>query len=265
MKGFRTLLLSLASSLLLAHFLAAQSAPPSGAPPFNFVSVTTLTVKPASVPDFENYVKRVNAGAAKIGVRQANWFAMGRGGPGFTYVAAVRFTKWSEIDERPSVIDILNKAFGEVEGARIQAAGRATIESSSSVLLKVLPELSAAPGIDTPLAHVRVTRVEVKPGTNTKFESYIAKLKVAQEKAGASMPVVRYATVLGPNNVYMASYFFNKYAEFETAPSNADALRKAYSDSEARVLEEESAGCINSLEVHVLDYRTDLSRPAAAK
>lgn len=265
MKRFKFLFLSLASCIVASNLLVAQSTTPSGALPFNYVSVTTLTVKPAGVTDFENYVKKVNAGAAKIGVRQANWYAMGRGGPGFTYVAAVRFAKWSEMDERPSVIEILNKAYGEVEGSKVQTAGRATIESSSSVLLKVLPELSAAPSMETPLAHVRVTRVQVKGGTNSRFEAYIAKLKAAQEKAGNTMPVIRYSTALGPANGYVASYFFNKYAEFDGMPSNPEVLRKAYGDAEARVLDEQSQSCIENLEIHVLDYRADLSRPAATK
>jgi len=264
-KGFRTLLLSLASSLVVTTLLVAQSAAPPAALPFAYVSLTTLTVKPAAIPDFENYVKRVGAGAAKIGVRPANWYTMGRGGPGFTYVVAVRFAKWSELDERPSVIEILNKAYGETEAARIQAGGRAAIESSSSVFLRVLPELSAAPSMETPLAHVRVTRVEVKGGTNSKFEVFVGRLKAAQEKAGGALPVVRYVTALGPSNVYMAAYFFNKYAEFETALGVPEALRKAYGDAEARMLEETSQSCITNLETYVLDYRADMSRPAAAK
>jgi hypothetical protein len=264
-KSSRLLLLSFASCLAVTTLLVAQSSAPPAAPPFAFVNVTTLTVKPAAVPDFESYVKRVNAGAAKIGVRQANWYAMGRGGPGFTYVVAVRFAKWSELDERPSVIEILNKAYGETEAARIQAGGRAAIESTSSVFLRVLPELSAAPSMETPLAHVRVTRVEVKGGTNSKFEAFVGKLKAAQEKAGGALPVIRYATAIGPANVYMAAYFFNKYAEFETAPGVPEALRKAYGEAEARMLEETSQACIKNLETHVLDYRADLSRPAAAK
>ncbi len=228
--------------------------------------MTTVTVKPSGVPEFESYVKRINAGAAKIGVRPSNVYAMGRGGPGFTYVAAVRFANWAEMDARPSLIEILNKAYGEVEAARINAAGRLTIESSSSVLLRVLPELSAAPpSMETPSAHVRLSRVEIRVGTNSKWETYIGRLKAAQEKVGGNLPVIRYATALGPANVYTAAYLFNKYAEFEGAFSISEVLRKAYGDAEARVLEEDAQSCIKNVETQVLDYRADMSRPAAAK
>jgi len=263
-KLSKSLVLAVSSSLALAALASAQPAS-SGAPPFNYVAITTLTVKPAAVPEFESYVKKINAAAAKIGVRPANIYMMGRGGPGFTYVATVRYAKWAEMDERPSVPDILNKAYGEVEGTKIQNAGRSTIESISSEVLHVLADLSVAPSFEPPPAHVRVTRIAAKVGSTSRFEAYLAKVKAAQAKVGGSLPVIRYTTALGPGNQYVASYFFNKFAELDSAPGLPEVLRKAYGETEARLLEEQAQSSIDSLELHVLDYRLDLSRPTAAK
>lgn len=135
----------------------AQTAAPAG-PPFAFVSVTTVTVKPSAVSDFEEYARKINAAAMKTGVRPSNIYSVGRGGPGFTYVATLRFTKWAEMDERPSLPAMLKKAYGDAEGTKVHSLGSASIASASSVVLRVLPGLSSPPAsLDTPPAHVRVT------------------------------------------------------------------------------------------------------------
>jgi hypothetical protein len=263
-KRSRSFIFALCSCLAISTLAIAQPAAQPGAPPYSFVQVTTITVKPSAVSEFENSIKKINAGAVKIGVTPSNVYAMGRGGPGFTYVATIRFAKWAEMDDRPSVIEILNKAYGEAEGAKIGNAGRAAIESISTVVLRVLPELSSAPSTTNPFAHVRVTTIGVKPGMGSKWEAYVAKIKAAQDKASGSLPVTRSTTALGPANTYTTAYFFNKYAQLDGSPSVGETLRKAYGEGEARLLEETAASCMVSLETHALDFRADLSRPAAA-
>jgi len=138
----------------------------------------------------------------------------------------------------------------------------ATVESSSTVVNRVLPSLSSPPAsFGTPPAHIRLSRVEVNQGMGPKFETYLAKLKAAQDKVGGTPPVVRFVTALGPTSVYWASYTFDKYAEWDGAPAIADVLRKAYGDSEAATLEETARSCVKNLDVYVLDYRADLSQP----
>jgi hypothetical protein len=263
-KRSRSFVFALGSCLAISTLAIAQPAAQPGAPPYSFVQVATITVKPSAVPEFESYVKKINAGAVKIGVSPSTIYSMGRGGNSFTYVATVRFTKWAELDDRPSVIETLTKAYGEAEGAKIGNAGRPTLESVSTVVLRVLPELSSAPSTTNPFAHVRVTTIGVKPGMGGKWEAYVAKIKAAQDKAAGSLPVTRSTTALGPANTYTTAYFFNKYAQFDGSPSVGETLRKAYGEGEARLLEEAAASFMVSLETHVLDYRADLSRPAGA-
>ena len=261
MKSRNLTTLALASSLAIGTVAVAQTAPPPS-PPFAFVSVTTVSVKPSAVSDFEEYIKKANAAAVKIGIRPSNVYSVGRGGPGFTYVFTLRFTKWADMDERPSLPSMLKKAYGDAEGAKIYGAGSATITSASSVVLRVLPGLSSPPAsLDTPAPHVRVSRVEIHQGMGPKFETYLGKLKAAQDKAGGTPPVIRYSTALGPSNTYSAAYFFDKFAQWDSAPAIADLLRKSYGEGEAAILEETSRSCVKHLEVSVLDYRPDLSKP----
>jgi hypothetical protein len=261
MRSSKLATFAIASCLATGTAAFAQTATPPG-PPFAFVSVTTVTVKPSAVSDFEEYARKINAAAVKAGVRPNNFYSVGRGGPGFTYVATLRFTKWAELDERPSLPSMLKKAYGDAEGAKIYSAGSASIASASSVVLRVLPGASSPPAsLDTPAAHVRVSRIEINQGMGVKFEAYLGKLKAAQDKAGGTPPVIRYATALGPANSYSSAYFFDKFAQWDGAPAIADLLRKHYGEGEAAILEETSRSCIKGLESYVLDYRADLSKP----
>jgi hypothetical protein len=249
-------------SFLVSGATLAQSAAAPPAPGFALVSVTTLTVRPSAVTEFEEYIKKINAAAVKTGLQPASVYSVGRGGPGFTYVATVRYAKWADLDARPPVPAMLNKAYGEAEGTKISRAGSATIESLSSVVLRALPGLSSPPpSLDTPSAHVRVSRVEIQQGMGAKLESYLAMLKGAQDKIGGTPPVVRSVVVLGHQNVYMAAYFFDNYAQWDSAPTLGDVLKKAFGESEAALAEEMSRNIIKGIEVWTLDYRKDLSRP----
>jgi hypothetical protein len=166
------------------------------------------------------------------------------------------------MDERPSMTTVLKKAYGDAEGPKIWAATLATVESSSSVVNRVLPSLSSPPAnSDAVPAHIRLSRVELHQGMGARFEVYLAKLKAAQDKVGGTPPVVRYATALGPSDVYWAAYYFDKYAQWDGAPTIGDALRKAYGEAEAALLEETARACVKHLEAYVLDYRSDLSTP----
>jgi hypothetical protein len=262
MRNRNLVAFALASSLATAAVAVAQTAATASAVPWAYISGTTITVKPSAIPEFESLAKKINAANVKAGIPPSRFWSVGRGGPGFTYLATLRFAKWSEMDERPGMLTVLKKAYGDAEGPKTWAAALATIESSSSVVQRVLPNLSSPPAsFENPPAHIRLSRVELHQGMGPKFEVYLAKLKAAQDKVGGTPPVVRYVTVLGASNVYWASYYFDKYAQWDSAPSIADVFRKAYGEAEAANLEEMARSCVKHLDVFVLDYRADLSKP----
>jgi hypothetical protein len=256
MRNWRTYSLAFALCLVVTTSAVAQHA---------YVQVTTITVKPSGVSDFEDYIKKINAGATKIAAPgQTYFFAMGRGGRSFTYFAVNPFDKWSELDTRPSIPEILIKAYGEIEGGRLLKAGRANIEGVETSVSRVLPDLSSPPTSEKPAAHVRVVMIDVKRGTNASWEAYLAKLKAAQDKGPNAPHVIRHVSVLGTANQYSGVYFFDKYAEADGMPTPQETLRRVYGDAEAKLLEETAQQCINSLHSEVLDFRSDLSRPGAA-
>jgi hypothetical protein len=262
MKRPNIVTLALASCLATGSAAVAQTAAPASGVPWTLISGTTITVKPSAIAEFENLVKKTNAANVKAGIAPSRFWTVARGGPGFTYLATLRYAKWSEMDDRPSMMTVLKKAYGDAEGPKAWATMLATIDSVSSVVNRVLPSLSSPPAnFEAVPAHIRISKVEVHQGMGPKFELYLAKLKAAQDKVGGTPPVVRYVSALGPSNVYTASYYFDKYAQWDGAPAIADVLRKAYGDAEAAILEETARVCVKHLESYVLDYRADLSQP----
>src|SRR4051794_5389776 len=123
----------------IAAIEPAQSQTPQ---PSEYIYVFTVTAKPGAVPAYENFIKKVAAGAEKIGAAQ-HWMTwmVTIGGPSRTFNIVLPFQKWSEVDGWTPVPQILIKAYGEAEGKRIFAAGGAASESSETSVLRLLPGL----------------------------------------------------------------------------------------------------------------------------
>ncbi|HEU5260873.1 MAG TPA: hypothetical protein VFU41_05540, partial [Gemmatimonadales bacterium] len=84
---------------LLCGFTSRAAAQGQSAQPAEFLQVITTTVRSGAVTDYEDYVKKIVAGANKIGAPQ-RWtvYGVGLGGPGYTYSVALPFNSWSEVD-----------------------------------------------------------------------------------------------------------------------------------------------------------------------
>src|SRR5881409_1589692 len=249
-------------SLGLASLAAAQS---QSGQPAEFVQVITFTVRPSAVSEYEAYIKRIVAGANKTSAAP-HWLAyqVGAGGPGFTYTVALSFSKWAEVDEWSSVAQILSKAYGEAEGAKVLQSGRNAIERSETAVYRLLPDLSTRPQVsDAPAAHLQLFVTDVEPAMVPTWEGYLARLKAAQEKTPQAPTSIRRVVAVGASNRYVTAVPFNKYAERDGWPSALDVLREAYGEAEARALNETRLRCTWEARIVVLAYRPDLSRPAS--
>ncbi len=262
MKRSSPAALSLALYFGLASLAAAQGQPGQ---PAEFLQVITTTVRPGAVSEYEDFVKKIVAGANKLGAPQ-RWSAYGVsvGGPGFTYTVALPYSKWGELDAWIPVAQILSKAYGEAEGGRILRAGRASIERSETAVYRLLPDLSTKPKVfDPPAAFVQLFVTDVEPAMVPAWEGYLARLKAAQEKSPQAPTAIRRVAVQGAANTYVTAVPFNSYAERDGWPSNLDVLREAYGEAEARALNETRLRCTRNARLVVINYRPDLSRPTA--
>ena len=263
MRRPRALALSLPLCFGLTSLAVTQGQPGQ---PGEFIDVLITTVRPGAVSEYEDFVRKILAGANKIDAAQ-RWstYQVSLGGPGYTYEVGLPFTKWGEVDAWTSVSQILSKAYGEAEGAKILRAGRASVERSETEVYRLLPDLSTRPKVfDPPAAFLQVFITDVEPAMAPTWEDYLARLKAAQEKSPHAPTAIRRVAVEGASNRYVTAVPFNSYAERDSWPSNLAVLREAYGETEARTLNETRLRCTRSARLVVLSYRPDLSRPATA-
>jgi hypothetical protein len=262
MKRLRTLGLSLSVSLGLPSLAATQSQPGQ---PTEFIQVITVTVRSGAGTEYENFIKKITAGANKIGAPQ-RWMVsqVSLGGPGRTYSIVLPFSKWGEIDGWIPVPKILSQAYGETEGAKILKAGGAAAERSETAVYRLLPDLSTRPKVfDPPAAFVHLFVTEVEPAMVPAWESFLARLKTAQEKSPQAPTAMRRVAALGAANTYVTAVPFNKFVDRDSWPNNMTVLREAYGEAEARTLNDTRLRSTRSARRLVLTYRPDLSRPKA--
>ncbi|MGZ5460756.1 MAG: hypothetical protein ACXWN1_29305 [Thermoanaerobaculia bacterium] len=250
---------------LVAAFLFAIALPVVAQnEPAEFIQIITTTVRSNAVTEYEDYVKKIMAGASKIGAPQRVLaYQVGVGGPSFTYNFVIPFNKWEEMDSWPSIPQILTRAYGDAEGAKILKSGRDAIEHSESAVFRNRRNLSTRPRVnDPPAAFVMVVRTEIEPGMSVSYERFLSKLKAAQEQEQGTRTVNRSVSVLGPALTYMGANFFNKHADRDNWSAVPDLLRKTYGDADGQELWEGSLRGVRKREVFVQSFRPDLSRLA---
>lgn len=232
--------------------------------PAQLIQIVTTTVRPNAVTEYEDYVKKIMAGASKIGAPQRVLaYQVGIGGSSFTYNFVIPFNKWEEMDSWPSIPQILTKAYGDAEGARILKSGRDAIEHSESAVFRNLRNLSTRPRVnDPPAAFVMIVRTEIEPGMSVSYERYLSKLKAAQEQEQGTRTVNRSVSVLGPALTYLGANFFSKHADRDNWAAVPDLLRKTYGEADGQELFEGSLRAVRKRDVFVQAYRPDLSRVA---
>jgi hypothetical protein len=245
----------------LAAVVTLASPTLSQEPPYERLQITIVDVKPAAVVEFEDYVKKINATVVKTGAepKLSTAYQVVRGGSPYRYLAVSVFNKWEELDAWSSFAQLMTKAYGDVEGGRLLRAFRATLESVRTDVLRVRKGMNtyrpAADGMPRPL--IWVIQTTVKPTRIAEFESYVAKVKAAQEKT-TFPPVIRHVSVLGDANVYYSTAYLNSYAELDAMPQ--DILKNAVGEGEFEVLSDMLRRSIAASETFVLALRPDLSR-----
>ena len=260
MKNWKFVAFVVALVLAVPHVIAAQGQPAQ------FVQVTSVSVKLGMQAEFEDYVKKITAGLNKINSPlrlSASQVALGASPT--TYLFSVPFEKWADEDLFDVIPQVLTKAYGDLEGARILKTGRAAIDSIQISVYRLLPNLSTKPRtFDPPMPHSLAIRTEVDPTMTSEYEYYLSRVKAAQEQTPESPTAIRRVSVQGPAGVYITTQPFGKYAERDSWPVTEQLLRKAYGDEEARRILEQGAKGVRNRVTLVLSFRPDLSRLTVA-
>jgi antibiotic biosynthesis monooxygenase (ABM) superfamily enzyme len=254
-KRNRQVALAVSALLLLGAVAEAQD---------EYVHSIIVTVKPSSALEFEDYAKKVLAAATKIGSPQRSYaFQLAAGGPNYTYIFSSPFSSFEEMGSWPSIPEALTKALGDVEGAKILKAGRATIETSETRVSRTMSELSTNLKPFDPQATpiIRLIRTEVDPAQAGAYEAFLAKVKSAQEKSPGYATTIRRVSALGQGFVYSTATYLKSLGDIDKIPSQPELMRKAFGEEGAKTISDSGNGAIRSREVWLLRYRPDLSRP----
>jgi hypothetical protein len=241
--------------------LVCASAIPLFAQEGEYTHVTWVTVKPGMTAEYEDFVKKVVSGAAKINdPRTITAYSVAVGGPQRTYAHARTFKKWAELDANLTIPQILAKAYGDVEAAKIFKTGTSAIESSETRVSQAILALSrSGPSGGGTAAFVLVIRTEVEPSMGRTYRKYLDKVKAAEDKYDPS-PVSRRVSVLGDAQVWTTVRAFNKWAERDAVMAPGEAMTKAYGEEESREIADMGTSCVRNRATYVLTHRPELSR-----
>jgi hypothetical protein len=125
---------------------ADMSAPMDAAAPTKYSQIIHFQVKPESVNDFVDSVKKLGEAAKKTNVpARPEWYQLWSGGMGPEFVLALGANTWAELQPGRSLDAIAEDAYGKSAGAALVASFRRTVRYTYSELIAYHPELSYVP------------------------------------------------------------------------------------------------------------------------
>ena len=234
--------------------------------PAQFVQIAVTTVRPAAVPDYEDFLKKVNSARDKTsGSPRVLTYAVNLGGPGFTYYAFTGFEKWADREKFPVGQDMLTKVFGQAEASRLLKVVRDATTQTRSEVFAYVANASLNPKVnDPPAAFLNLQRNELLPERAAAYATAMTKIKTAQEKAGDKRTITRRNSVQGTGFVSTATTLVTKLSDRDQPnPNLGESLRKLYGDAEAAQIQETVNRAVRNRQQIFLNYRADLSHPRA--
>lgn len=233
--------------------------------PAKYQYILTVQVKPGTAQQYEDYVKKIVEAAKKNGDAQ-NWaaFNVTVGGPGGQYGFVLPFNTWAEQDSWTSPREMLVKAFGEEEAAKITRSGVAAMESSEATISQFQSDLSSkeagAGGIKNSYV---VSRTTIKPEKVQDYRLAISKIRAAYDKAGGAPSTVR-RTIRGNRWTFSSATGYDSGAERDKEPEFGATMSAMYSDREIEQIMDMLRGATAESTWFEVVYRPDLSHPPAA-
>jgi quinol monooxygenase YgiN len=213
------------------------------------------TVKSDRTDDFEAAVKQYNEAYSKVpGVRSRGMF-QSLSGPR-QYILVRDYEKWAELDPGP-----ISKALAaNPEIVKINQRIMSCIESSTTLVEELLPELSMSTSPGEAPKIIRLARSRIRPDKTAEFEAIVKnELLPGQRKAGSKSFTVRRVRFGGPTNDYYISTRMDGWAD-----AGSDALTKAMGADAYRAMVAKLTAITVSREINLYRFREDLSYRAGA-
>lgn len=233
------------------------------AQPQRQMTITTI-VKPGMAGQYEDYIRKFVEAANKLGDVQP-WAAFQTtvGGPQGEYFVLLPFSDWGDRDSWTQAQQILVKAFGAEEAAKINRAGQAAVQHSETAITQNQPESTGTTG-GSIAAFYQVTRTKVIPHKGGDFRLALSKIWKAEAKAAGAPTHSLRRTISGDRWVFLTATPFESGAERDKRPSFQDFMSAQYSAAEIRQILETLQGATVESRWFEVAHRPDLSHSGSA-
>jgi hypothetical protein len=170
--------------------------------------VLTTVVKPDRVADFEAAVKQYNEVYSKITGARARVMFQSMTGPN-RFRRIVSYDNWGDLDRGPGT----GAFIGNAELARINARILSCVQSSTTEVEVLLPDLSLPRPSDAPKLLV-ISRSRIRPDKIAEYTAIVQdELMPALKKGGAKSFAVRRVRFGAPTNEFYTSMRVDNWAE----------------------------------------------------
>jgi len=125
------------------------SKPTSSQEPSKFSQILTFHVRMGKEEDFRSAIDRITEAINKTNWPvNYFWYALASGGPTGTFVLVIPHSSWADFEPKPGMKpfdEMLKQAFGQAEADSITKRLDAAVETESSELIQLRPDLSYIP------------------------------------------------------------------------------------------------------------------------
>ena len=245
--------------LFVLPFVAFAGAQEGPAP---FLLVYEQQIKSGAAGVDEDYMKKIVEAANKIGSEQ-NWITLSKafGGNAGTYMIALGFQKWEDVDSWSTVMEMLNQAFGEKEATQISQKGQSVIVSTTSRVFALSKEhcthIQKYP--EAPANLYAFTEVEVKPEMYNDYLAVLSQVQEAEEADPDYPMAIRRTVSVGETATFYTGRAISKFAEMGQW-NQTEAIINKFGEHYARELNERILQCVRNMKVYVGAYMPELSR-----
>jgi hypothetical protein len=255
-KGFLGGFVAIFAVMLSAHVMLSGQTPPQAPSADQRMVLIETVIHPDSVSEFEAAEKLRCAAIVKGGGRSCHVYSTAMFGPLFTYYTLVPLDNYAHYDDGNYYIKGTTTEEREAINKRL---GNATVSSAESSIL-LIGALSMMDENQSRL--LRLTEIQVRPGTHENFSDDVAKFLLPAAKKAGMTEYITYRTLLGnsPGRMFTVAPL-GKFAELDS-PSKMSA---AMSKEEMATFNQHISTYVEKVSYSIIEYRKELSVDKAAK
>jgi hypothetical protein len=249
-----SIILLLTAALTLGGTVALSAQ--SGAS--QYLYVVTLDARPDMISEFENHQRQIAEARRRVGDQRTVYVYQTRtGGPVTRFRVVLRFDDYAELDSWPRVPELLARAYGAEEGARMAAEGLGYAAAPETRVNALQPDHTSGTAADpTAAPFIQVVTTVVDPALESDYRAFLVGLKASEDARGLS--TIRRTSAMGEMFTYYASRLAPSYGELMQRPPPGQHLEEDQGRAGVWLIERANAA-VRSRTIEVIQLREDLS------